>query len=213
MKARLENYHKSVWKGKTTSDGEYYGLRSTAAALGKDISETSSQVTESRKKKKLKKEKEAERILAKPKITPSVYETLDKKEAYEKRLNDMEKYKMETEKRYNEEMSKREKLGRIKDKDFLQKQTSITSDYAARPLVNPNLLNKQEELRRIKSTFDDEKLSLQKQNSSQITELEKLKGLTFKSKSIADKSYIPTKADIMIEKKEARDLIFTSGTF
>lgn len=212
MKARLENYHKSVWKGKETGTTEYYGLRGLAAALGKDLTETSSTMSATTRQKKLNKEKEAERIQAKPKITPSVYETLDKKEEYERKLMEAEKYKFETEKRYKEVTEQRDKVGAIKDQGFLEKQHSITATYADRTLTNPNLLDKQEELRRIKSEFDDEKLQLQKQSSSQINQLEKLKGLTFKSKSTANQ-FLPTKEDIMVEKKEARDLIFTAGKY
>jgi hypothetical protein len=212
MKARLENYHKSVWKGKESGNTEYYGLRGLAAALGKDLTETSSTMSATTRQKKLNKEKEAERIQAKPKITPSVYETLDKKEEYEKKLKEAEKFKLETEKRYKEVTEKRDKIGTIKDQGFLEKQHSITATYADRALTNPNLLDKQEELRRIKSEFDDEKLQLQKQSSSQINQLEKLKGLSFKSKSTAPQ-FLPTKEDIMVERKEARDLIFTAGAY
>lgn len=208
MKARLQNYHNKVWKGKQETSNEYYGLKSMAAALGKDLSVTVSQPN--KKQKKLKKEKEAERILAKPKITPSVYETLEKKEEYERKMKEAEKYKIETEKRYNQEMEKRDKVGSIQDKDFLQTQHSITSTYAERQLNNPNLLDKKEDLRRIKSEYENEKLELQKQRSSQIDQLEKQKGLTLKSKSTAP-HFVPTKEDIMLEKKEARDLLFTQS--
>lgn len=210
MKARLENYYNKVWKGKAEPSKEYYGLRCTAANLKVGLSDTTSEVSANTKSKKLKKEKEAERILAKPKITPSVYETLEKKEAYEKKLQEAQKYKFETEKRYNEEMAKRQKRGDIIEKDFFEKQNSITSSILERPLLNPNLLNKQEELRRIKSEFEDGKLKLQKQASSKINELEKQKGVTLKSKTIAP-NFMPTKEDIMIDKKEARDLIFATG--
>ena len=210
MKAKLQNYHNSVWKGKQDSNNEYYGLKSTAARLGKDFTESGSQASAGTKKRKLNKEKEAERILAKPKITPSVYETLDKKEEYDRKFKQAEKSKIATEKRQNAEMEKRDKIGNFQDKNFLQTQNSITSTYGDRELLNPNLLNKHQELRRIKSEFANEKLELQKRKSSQIGDLEKIKGLSFKSKSTYP-HFVPTKEDIMVEKKEARDLLFTKS--
>ena len=50
-------------------------------------------------------------------------------------------------------------------------------------VTNPNILNEQEELRRIKTEYDEEKMEFHKQALSKINNLEKEKGLSFKSKT------------------------------
>jgi len=50
-------------------------------------------------------------------------------------------------------------------------------------VTNPNILNEQEELRRIKTEYDEEKMEFHKQALSKINDLEKEKGLSFKSKT------------------------------
>jgi hypothetical protein len=179
MKAKLQNYSKSVWNGKDSVNTGYHGLRSMLIKNQDGQSES----TKNGKKKKLKKEKEAERILGQGKIHPDVLDTLDKKEEYERKLKETNDFKLQTEKRYNEEMAKRDAKGAIKDKDFLKRQLTITTTIPERALKNPNLLDKQEELRRFKSELEEDKLKKQKKQSSKISELEKQKGLSCKSKS------------------------------
>lgn len=171
MKARLQNYSKSVWKGKDTNNTGYHGLRSMIAKNQDGLSET----TTTGKKKKLTKEKEAERIQAVAKIHSDVLDTLDKKEEYERKIKEANDYKLQTEKRYNEEMAKRDAKGAIKDKNFLKKQNTITESIHERPLRNPTLLDKQEELRRNISEFEEDKLKKQREQSNKISELEKNK--------------------------------------
>lgn len=125
--------------------------------------------------KKLAKEKEAERIQAGVKIHSNVLDTLDKKEEYERKIKEASDYKIETEKRFNEEMTKRDAKGAIKDKNFLKKQNTIIESIHERPLKNPNLIDKQEELRRNISEFEEDKLKKQKEQSKRISELEKNK--------------------------------------
>lgn len=134
------------------------------------------------------------------------------KEEYERKQRTDQMQNLKTEKRHLDEQAKRELKGEIKDKEFLQTQYSITTSYADRNLVNPNLLDKQEELRRIRSEFEDAKLEKQKKDLSKLNALELQKGLSFKSKS-SNPQFLPIKEDIIVDKKEARDLIFSEGWF
>ena len=210
MKSKLTNYSKSVWTGKPTSSG-WYGLRSAAAKLGVMPGDDTKSMTSSLSKTiKGNSAKEAERIQAKSKIVPQVVETIEKGDMLEKRRRDEENQKTQQEEKLRLETESRDKVAQIKDEGFSRTQQSIAMNYTNRNLANPNLLNKQEELRRIKSEFEDEKLKMQKNNSDMIAQLEKKKGVTFKSKS-SNQQFLPVKEDIIVDKKEARDLIFDGG--
>ena len=206
MKSKLTNYSKSVWTGKS-SQNEYYGLRSAAASLGQMPGDEAKSTTSALgKSKKGSSAKEAQRIQANGKIIPQVVATIEKGKIYGKRIKEEEEQRAQ-----EEELIRVQNEEKFRDANFCKTQQSEAMNYTERNLVNPNLLDKQEELRRIKSELEDEKLKMQKNNSEVIAELERKKGVAFKSKS-SNPQFLPIKEDIIVDKKEARDLIFDAGS-
>jgi len=226
MRAKIENYSNSVWKGKETGTTEYYGLKSTAAKLGKEFKSTTPHSGSN--KQKLKKDKEAEQILAKSLVTEErrrakldkdkddiksltlkVFKTIDKRDTYQRKLDEDKKRRDEAERRFQEELHIRSKIGEIRDPEFHNVQKEIVNTYAERDLVNVNLLDKREELRKIKSELDHAVFEKQKSEAEKISNLEKEKGVLLKSKSIKP-GFLPLKEDILMGTVNERDLLFNT---
>ena len=171
MKTKLTNYSKSVWDGKDKNSIGYYGLKTLDSKSSKD---TDSYASSSLRKKKYIKEQEALRMQANQKILPQVCETLQKKKTFDAKI------KREQSVRFENEMKEQEEIAR-RDVEVLDKD-SPHFNHVERRVTNPNILNQQEELRRIKSQMDEEKIQLQRKQSSKISDLEKAKGVSFRSK-------------------------------
>lgn len=134
-------------------------------------------------------------------------DSIDKRDQINKRLAEDEKRREEAEAIYLKELAKREKIGAINDPTFHEAQQDIVDSYKSRPLTNVNLMDKHEELRKIKSEFENDFLEKQKQNAKELSKLEKQKGVLLKSKSI-NPEYKPLKEDILIGTVSDRDILF-----
>ncbi|CAI2365487.1 unnamed protein product [Moneuplotes crassus] len=176
MKARLTNYNKSVWKGKDSEAVGYYGLSSKKkSSLKKETTKSEKSTKAPAKTKRKKTQMEAERIQANPKIMNQVMEMLLKTDSKEKNQKKTQEEEVKAEQTKQQEVER-------KEIDLCTQPEGYEDLILERKVTNLNILNEKQELRRIKTEYDEEKISIQREASSKIDELERQKGVSFQSK-------------------------------